>query len=93
VCVAPSDPWSMTKWASEIDPEGRIRFLSDGNLEFARATGLNVSINELFLGEAMMRFSMVVHDGVVDKINIERSVLDVSCSSASKCMPERKAAA
>jgi len=35
-----------------------------------------------FLGERLHRFSMIVNNGIVEKISVENSILEVSCSSA-----------
>ena len=48
ICIGPNDPWTMAAWAESIDPTGQVRFMSDGNLEFARQSGLIESHPRLF---------------------------------------------
>jgi 2-Cys peroxiredoxin 5 len=91
-CVAPNDPWTLAVWSRELDPEDRIRFLSDGNREFGRACGLSSTYKEHFLGESFLRFSMIVANCVVERLNVERSPLEVTCSSADACMLAPRAA-
>ena len=51
ICIGANDPWTMAAWADSIDPTGQVRFLSDGNLEFAHKTGLIESHRDYFLGD------------------------------------------
>ncbi|MCG8011464.1 MAG: redoxin family protein, partial [Candidatus Thiodiazotropha weberae] len=49
----------------------RIRFLPDGNGDFTRGMGMLVSKQELGFGERSWRYSMLVKDGVIEKMFIE----------------------
>lgn len=80
--VAVNDPFVMATWAKETGGEGVITFLSDGNAEFAKATGLDVDLSVAGLGIRNRRFSMLVEDGVVKRINIEEAPGKAELSSA-----------
>lgn len=80
--VAVNDPFVMGAWAKETGGAGQLTFLSDGNAEFAKATGLDVDLSVAGLGVRCRRFSMLVEDGVVTKINIEESPGKAELSSA-----------
>ncbi len=80
--IAASDPFALAAWSSAIDPEGRLRFLSDGNLELTRKLGLTSREPALFLGERSCRYTMVVQDAVVERLSVETSILDVTCTRA-----------
>ncbi|MBN8532940.1 MAG: peroxiredoxin [Rhizobiales bacterium] len=80
--VAVNDPFVMATWAKDTGGEGVITFLSDGNAEFAKATGLDVDLSVAGLGIRNRRFSMLVEDGVVKKINIEEAPGKAELSSA-----------
>jgi 2-Cys peroxiredoxin 5 len=82
ICISPSDPFAMEAWQRQIDPERKLRFISDGNLTFTRAAGLVSREPSLFLGERCKRFSMVVEWAVIRRLHVEDSVLDVSCTRA-----------
>jgi peroxiredoxin len=82
ICIGPNDPWVMAAWSETIDPDHRIRFLSDGNLEFARRSGLTERHPDHFLGERVKRFVMITQDAVVQHLGVETTLLTVSCSSA-----------
>lgn len=79
-CLAPNDPWVLRDWASRVDPHGRILFLSDGNLDLSRRMGLTDVDRENYLGERCRRFLMVLRDAVVEKLNVEKGTLAVSCT-------------
>lgn len=81
--ISPSDPFAMAAWSREVDPGQKLRFLSDGNLEFTRKAGLVSHEPEFFLGERSRRYTMVVQDAVVERLHIETSVVNVTCSRAA----------
>lgn len=70
-CVAASDPFSVAHWAETIDPQGKITFLSDGNLNFAKAIELDCGAEELFMGRRSQRYLMNVRDGKVTRLRVE----------------------
>jgi 2-Cys peroxiredoxin 5 len=79
-CIAPNDPFVVAAWAQALDPHGVIRFLSDGNLEFTRQLGVSAFYRDLFLGERCKRYLLVVHDGLIRKLRIEKEMMDYSCT-------------
>jgi peroxiredoxin len=84
--VAVNDPFVMAMWAKETGGEGVITFLSDGNAEFAKSTGLDVDLSVAGLGIRIRRFSMLVEDGVVKTINIEEAPGKAELSSAENLL-------
>jgi peroxiredoxin len=88
LCVAPNAPWTVQRWAREIDPLGKIRFLSDGNLSFVRKFGLNTVAEDLFLGECSKRYLMTVNDGIIERLRVERLVTDITCTSTNSALLE-----
>lgn len=81
-CVTPENPWAVDAWSRVMDPQGRLQFYSDGNLDFGRATGLTTRLPELFLGTCLQRFVMIIRRGMIEQLNIERVATDVTCSAA-----------
>lgn len=79
-CIVTSDPFATERWAREMDPEHKVRFLSDGNLDFTRAANVVSLERDLFLGERSARYLMVLENAIVHRFSVERSVLDVSCT-------------
>jgi len=80
ICIAPNDPFVLEAWARQVDPASRIDFYSDGNLEFTRALGLLEQVSHLFLGWRSARYLMVTNDGVIQRLRIEKDVLDYQCA-------------
>jgi len=80
ICVAPDNPWIVEAWARAVDPEGRLLFLSDGNLSLARALGVNVIDRALFLGEVSTRYMMLAEAGCVRRLTVEPGVNDLTCT-------------
>lgn len=85
-CIVTSDPFSLAAWARLVDPEGKVRFLSDGNLQFARSLGLTSREESLFMGERSMRYALTVRDGVIQSAKAECSVLDFSCTAVGEVL-------
>jgi len=85
-CIVTSDPFALAAWARIVDPHGKIRFLSDGNLQFTRALGLTSREDSLFLGERSMRYALTVRDGVIQSATVECSVLDFSCTAVENVL-------
>jgi peroxiredoxin len=62
-----------------------VLMLADADGEFTRAIGLELDLPAFGLVGRSERYSMVVEDGVVTKLDVEKSVLDHNGSSAT-CM-------
>jgi peroxiredoxin len=75
--VAVNDGWVMREWAKSQKAEGKIRFLGDGDAEFAKALGLDFACPGM--GTRNRRFSMLVSkDGVIEQLNVETKGFEVS---------------
>jgi len=70
VCVSVNDAFVMNAW-QESEHADKIRFLPDGNGDFSRGMGMLVPKNDLGFGERSWRYSMLVKDGVIEKMFIE----------------------
>lgn len=73
--VAVNDPHVMKAWAEASGGTGKILFLSDGNAEFARATGLALDRSASGMGTRLKRCSMIVEDGKVTVLNVDEGQL------------------
>ena len=68
-----NDVFVMDAWKKASGAEGKIEFLADGNGEFAKAIDMTFDGSGNGLGTRSRRYSMLVVDGVVKKINIEEA--------------------
>jgi glutaredoxin/glutathione-dependent peroxiredoxin len=68
-----NDVFVMDAWAKQSGAEGKLTFLADGSANFAKAVGLSLDMSQRGLGTRSQRYSMLVDDGVVRKLNIEEA--------------------
>jgi peroxiredoxin len=61
----------MNAWARDQGIEDEVTLLPDGNGDFARAMGMLVDKSRLGFGQRSWRYSMVVRDGVIQRIFAE----------------------
>lgn len=73
VCVSVNDTFIMNSWKNDQDAQN-ITFIPDGNGEFSEGMGMLVDKSAIGFGKRSWRYSMIVKDGVVDKMFIEDEV-------------------
>ena len=78
--IAVNDAFVMGAW-KKADGSEDITMLADGNGEFAEAIGLTMDGSGFGMGKRSQRYSMIVDDGEVRKLNVEQPG-DFSVSSA-----------
>ncbi|WP_116963933.1 glutathione peroxidase [Fastidiosibacter lacustris] len=72
VCLSVNDTFVMNAWKKDQKAEN-IRFIPDGNGEFTEKMGLLVDKHDLGFGKRSWRYSMLVKNGVINKMFIEPS--------------------
>ena len=70
ICISVNDAFVMNEWQEAQDAD-RISFIPDGNGDFTEGMGMLVNKNDLGFGKRSWRYSMLVKDGVVEKMFIE----------------------
>jgi glutaredoxin-like protein len=70
VCLSVNDAFVMNEWKRDQDA-GNITFLPDGNGEFAAGMGMLVDKSSIGFGKRSWRYSMLVRNGVIEKMFIE----------------------
>jgi len=76
------DAWKKATAADKVD------FLADGNGEFAKAIDLSFDGSGNGLGLRSKRYSMLVEDGVVKRLNIEESPGKVEVSGGDALLKQ-----
>ena len=66
-----NDAFVMGAWGRDQHAGGKVRMLADGSADFTKALGLELDLSGRGLGLRCQRFSMLVDDGVVKKLNVE----------------------
>jgi glutaredoxin-like protein len=70
VCISVNDAFVMNEWRSEQKADN-VTFIPDGNGDFSRGMGMLVPKNDIGFGDRSWRYSMLVKDGVIEKMFIE----------------------
>ena len=70
VCVSVNDAFVMNEWARTQEC-GDVLMVPDGNGEFTDKMGMLVDKSDLGFGRRSWRYSMLVRDGVIEKMFIE----------------------
>ena len=70
LCLSVNDAFVMNEWAAGQEAD-KITMIPDGNGEFTEGMGMLVDKTDLGFGKRSWRYSMLVKDGVVQKMFIE----------------------
>lgn len=73
VCLSVNDAFVMNEWAKS-QKAANVKLIPDGNGEFTEKIGMLVDKADLGFGKRSWRYSMLVKDGVIDKMFIEPEV-------------------
>jgi glutaredoxin-like protein len=73
ICLSVNDSFVMEAWARD-QGLGAVSLLADGNAELSDALGMGLDRWELGFGRRSWRYSMLVRDGVIEKMFIEPDV-------------------
>ncbi|MDN2664012.1 glutathione peroxidase [Psychromonas sp. 14N.309.X.WAT.B.A12] len=70
VCLSVNDTFVMNAWLADQEAD-HITVVPDGSGEFTEGMGMLVNKNDIGFGKRSWRYSMLVKDGVIDKMFIE----------------------
>lgn len=70
MCISVNDAFVMNEWAKDQEANN-ITLIPDGNGEFTEGMGMLVDKLDLGFGKRSWRYSMLVKDGVIEKMFIE----------------------
>lgn len=70
ICLSVNDSFVMNDWKRDQNAKN-ITMLPDGNGEFSEKLGFLVDKSDLGFGKRSWRYSMLVNDGVIEKMFIE----------------------
>ena len=86
--TAVNDGFVMDAWKKASGAEGKVEFLADGNGDFAKAIDMTLDGSAGGLGLRSRRYSMLVEDGVVKKLNVEEAPGKAETSSAETLLKQ-----
>ena len=70
ICLSVNDTFVMNEWAKDQEANN-LTIIPDGNGEFTEGMGMLVDKTDLGFGKRSWRYSMLVKDGVIEKMFIE----------------------
>lgn len=73
ICLSVNDTFVMNEWKKDQKAEN-ITFLPDGTGAFSEGMGMLVNKDDLGFGNRSWRYSMLVNDGVIEKMFIEPDI-------------------
>jgi glutaredoxin/glutathione-dependent peroxiredoxin len=83
-----NDVFAFDAWKKSTGAGAKMEFLSDGNGEFAKAIDMAFDASVAGLGTRSKRYSMLVEDGVVKKLNVEDVPSKAEASSADNLLKQ-----
>ena len=88
VCLSVNDSFVMDAWGKDKGTGDKILMLGDGNGDFTEATGLTMDGSGFGLGSRSLRYSMIVDDNSVTKLNLESNQGEIAESSAENILEQ-----
>jgi len=86
VCISVNDPFVMEAWGESQKATGKIRMLADTCGTFTKAVGMELDLSAVLGTVRSKRYSAVVENGVVTKINVEPDGRGLTCSLAPEIL-------
>ena len=83
VVLSTNDAFVLGAWAEASGAKDRILFVSDGNGEFVKKTGLDFDGSARGMGVRAKRFALIADDGVVTSVAVEDSPGAMTVSAAA----------
>ena len=72
ICLSVNDAFVMGAWGAEQGVGDKIVMLADGSGTLTRALGLDFDASGFGMGARAQRFAMIVEDGVVKLLHVEK---------------------
>lgn len=85
-CLSVNDAFVMKAWNAQAGAPG-LTMIADGNADLTRALGLELDASANHMGLRCKRFAMIVEDGVVARLMVEKPG-DFAISSAEHVLTQ-----
>ncbi len=82
-CMAVNDVFVMDAWGKDRGVGDKIKMLADGNGDYTKALGLELDASKFGLGSRSKRFSIIVKDGVAEKVNVDDGKYELTGAEAT----------
>jgi len=87
-CISVNDPFVMEAWGDAQKATGKIRMLADTNGEFTKAISMEIDLSAALGTVRSKRYSLLVENGVVKKVNVEPDGKGLTCSLAPEILKQ-----
>lgn len=74
-CLSVNDAFVLFNWCKKLKVKN-VQVLPDGNGKFTKKMGLLVNKNNLGFGKRSWRYSMVINNGIIEKIFVEKGLIN-----------------
>ncbi len=71
-CLSVNDAFVMDAWGKNQNVGEKVMMLADGSADFTKSLGLELDLTANGMGVRSKRYSMLVDDGVVKQLNVEK---------------------
>ena len=88
LCLSVNDPFVMKAWGEKNNVGNKIMMLGDPFCEFTKLMGLETDKSAKGLGIRSSRYTMLVDEGKIKKISVEKDTGECEISSAEKFLEE-----
>jgi peroxiredoxin len=73
VCMSVNDAFVMGAWGKDQKVGDKIVMAGDGSADYTKKLGLELDLTARGMGVRCQRFSILVDDGVVKQLNVEKA--------------------
>jgi glutaredoxin/glutathione-dependent peroxiredoxin len=85
-CISVNDCFVMKAFGEAQNAVGKIAMLADDSAVFTKEIGLDADVSSFGLGTRCERYAMVIDNGVVELLAVEKNFVDHDLSSAEKML-------
>ena len=82
-CTAVNDVFVMDAWGKDQKAGDKVTMLADGDGDYAKKLGLELDLRGKGLGVRGKRWSMVVNNGTVEKLNVDEGKYEMTGAEAT----------
>jgi len=87
-CISVNDPFVMEAWGGAHKAAGKVRMLADTSGAFTKAIGMDIDMTAALGTIRSKRYSLLVENGVVTKVNVEPDGTGLTCSLAPEILKQ-----
>ena len=88
LCLSVNDPFVMKAWGDQHKVGNKITMLSDPFCDFTKLMGLEINKSAKGLGIRSSRYTMLVDEGKIKKLNVEKETGHCVISAAENFLKE-----